>query len=108
MVIAKLRNLFRSSEGDGKDALASLILAAKDDATLKAQLLALLRLPQSQREPVVHTAVGEMRLRGESAETQNAFLILATEEGARTALQLLNAPDTMRARPKDRPASRER
>lgn len=69
--------------------MAALLMAAREDTAFKARLLAVLRLPLAQREPLVRTAVDEMRLRGEPAETQLAFATLATEEGARAALRFL-------------------
>lgn len=85
-MLAKRR---RSKQGVGADALATLIIAAKEDAGFRKRLVAVLRLPQGQREPLVRTAVDEMRLRGEPADVRAAFMILSTEEGSRTALQLL-------------------
>jgi hypothetical protein len=74
---------------DGQEALASLVLAAREDPVFKAKLIATLRLPRAQREPLLSTAIEEMRLRGEPADAREAFLILATDDGARTALKLL-------------------
>ncbi|HVU35926.1 MAG TPA: hypothetical protein VHE61_20970 [Opitutaceae bacterium] len=79
----------RPSEGGGADALAALILAARDDREFRARLLVLLRLPGAQREPLIRTAVDEMRLRGEPADAQCAFRRLSTDEGARIARELL-------------------
>jgi len=76
----------------GADALATLILAAKEDEAFRKRLVSVLRLPRLQREPLVRTAVDEMRLRGEPADVRAAFVTLSTEEGARTALDLLD-PD---------------
>ena len=88
-LIANLRKWFPSPQRDGADAMAALLMAARDDAAFKARLLAVLRLPPAQREPLVRTAVDEMRLRGEPADAQLAFATLATDEGARTALRFL-------------------
>jgi hypothetical protein len=78
------------SQGDPEeDTLARLIMAASEDAVFRKRLVFVLKLPQSQREPLMKTAVNEMRLRGEPAGARTAFLVLSTEEGARTALQLL-------------------
>lgn len=74
---------------DGREVLARLVLAAREDPDFRTRLLFVLRLPLSQREPLIRTAVDEMRLRGDSAEAQSAFLCLATDEGALTALKLL-------------------
>jgi len=77
------------AQDTGADALATLIMAATEDAAFRKRLLFILRLPQSQRAPLIKTAVDEMRLRGEPADIRAAFLMLADEESARTALRLL-------------------
>jgi hypothetical protein len=77
------------AEDTGADALATLIIAATEDPAFRKRLLFILRLPQSQRAPLIKTAVDEMRLRGEPADIRAAFLMLADEESARTALRLL-------------------
>lgn len=71
------------------DSLARLIMAAREDHAFRKRLILVLRLPTSQREPLLNTAVEEMKLRGESAAARQAFATLATEEGAKTALKLL-------------------
>ena len=47
--------------------LARLLLAAREDAKLRAQVLFLLKLPPAQRESLVNSALAEMALRGEPA-----------------------------------------
>ncbi len=88
-MITSLSRWLRGDRQSGADALASLILAARDDAAFRDRLVFLLRLPATQREPLVHTAIEEMRLRGEPAAARAAFAILATKSGAQTALRLL-------------------
>ena len=73
----------------GADTLATLIVAATEDPAFKKRLIFVLQLPQSHRGPLIKTAVDEMRLRGEPADIRAAFLMLADEESARTALRLL-------------------
>jgi hypothetical protein len=75
-----------------RDALGRLLLAAQEDAALRRQLLFLLRAPSLQRESLVNTAVHEMTLRGESADARTAFALLGSEQGARVALDFLQAP----------------
>ena len=90
-LIEKLARRSHSKRETGADALATLIVAATEDAEFRRRLISVLRLPQSQRVSLVNTAVDEMRLRGESADVRAAFLTLSTEDGARTALQILDS-----------------
>jgi hypothetical protein len=78
-------------EPPGSEALARLILAAAEDAAFRKRLVAVLRLPLSQREPMIRTAVDAMRLKGEPADVRAAFMTLSSDEGARVALELLGA-----------------
>lgn len=78
-------------EPPGGEALARLILAAAEDAAFRKRLVAVLRLPLSQREPMIRTAVDTMRLKGEPADVRAAFMTLSSDEGARVALELLGA-----------------
>jgi hypothetical protein len=71
-----------TSEAAG-DALARLLQEAGRDPDLRARILFLVKLPASQRESLVNTAIEEMRLRGEPASARAAFAVLATDEGAR-------------------------
>jgi hypothetical protein len=87
-----LRRLGGVPRAAGDDALAQLILAAREDPLFRARVEGVLRLPAAQREALVNTAVHEMRLRGEPAEAQAAFAALASEEGAHLALQLIADP----------------
>jgi len=89
-LISILLERFHSEQDSGADALATLILAAREDAAFRQRLVIVLRLPASHREALIRTAVSEMRLRGEAPAVQKALLALSTEEGARTALQLLD------------------
>ena len=71
------------------DALAHLLLAAQEDDAFRRRLVGLLRLPATQRESLINTALHEMRLRGEPETACAAFATLATEAGAKTALSVL-------------------
>jgi len=88
-LVENLLKRCHSKRNTGADALATLIVAATEDASFRKRLVFVLRLPQSQREPIVKTAVDEMRLRGEPADVRAAFTALSTDEGAQIALQLL-------------------
>jgi hypothetical protein len=88
-LVAKFMKRDRSVPESGADMLATLIVAASEDADFRKRLISVLRLPASQREPLIKTAVDEMRLRGEPANIRSAFLTLATQHGAQTALHLL-------------------
>lgn len=71
------------------DTLATLLLAAKEDAKFRRQLKLILRLPAVQRESLINTALHEMEIRGESPQARAAFAVLATEEGAKIAMRTL-------------------
>jgi hypothetical protein len=87
--LATLLKRFSAKEHGGSDTLASLIMAAQEDAAFRARLVAVLRLPLAQRRSIMNTAIEEMRLRGEPAAAQQAFAMLTTDQGAQTALRLL-------------------
>lgn len=73
------------------EALARLLAEARDDDELRRQLLFLLRVPRLQRESLINTALHEMTLRGEPAALRSAFAILLSDDGARTALSVLES-----------------
>ena len=73
------------------DDLAQLLRAAQEDDALRRDLLQLLRAPAEQREAMVNTALHEMELRDEPGSIRAAFAVLATEHGAKTALEVLAA-----------------
>ncbi len=74
---------------DPGPALTTLLLATRDDAVFRRQLLFLLRAPSLQRQSLVNTAIHEMTLRGEPPAARAAFALLATDEGAKAALEFL-------------------
>ena len=88
-LVAKFLKHFHPEENTAADTLATLILAAREDAAFRARLIFILQLPPAQREPLVKTAVNEMQLRGEPAAVRAAFASLSTDDGARVALDLL-------------------
>jgi hypothetical protein len=90
-ILDKIRAWISGSAPDGRDALASLVLAAREDAEFREQLLFVLRLPPTQRGPLIATALEQMTLRGEPAVARAAFRVLSTEEGARQAIQAIEA-----------------
>jgi len=71
------------------DALATLLVAAKDDEEFRRSLEFLLRLLALQRASLVSTGLHEMEIRGESASARAAFAVLATEDGAAIAMRAL-------------------
>jgi hypothetical protein len=88
----RISKLFPAVDRDdlsAADMLATLLLAARDDEKFRRQLELILQLPAAQRESVVNTGLHEMAIRGESAEARAAFAVLATEDGARIAMQML-------------------
>ena len=85
----RLIGRLREKNANTKDALAELVLAARDDSEFKKRVLFVLHLPKAQRESLVNSAVEEMSLRGESVAVRAAFLSLATEEGAEVAARLI-------------------
>jgi len=75
---------------DPTDVIASLLLAAKEDPDLYRRMIFLLTAPAAHREPLVNSAIHEMRLRGESAGICAAFATFIPDEGAKAALNILN------------------
>ena len=88
-LISKLRGLIGWREEDPREVLAQLLLATKDDPAFRHELLSLLQAPAAQRQSLVNTALHEMMLRGEPNGARAAFAMLATDEGARVALEVL-------------------
>lgn len=87
-LFAKIRRAL-AGHGDTGDTLARLLLAAKEDEAFRKRVWFILQLPAAQRESLIHSAVHEMRLRGESEAACAAFATLAAEEGAATARRIL-------------------
>lgn len=90
-VLPKLARLVARPPRDPRDALAALLVAAKEDPALSRQLLALLQAPALQRASILNTALHEMELRGEPAAARAVFAVLASESGAAAALRALTA-----------------
>ena len=84
------RSLFNKAPGDAGDTVALLILAAKQDSAFRKQLETVLQLPSRERVAIVHTAVREMQMRGEPQYFCDAFVVLANDMAAATALKLLS------------------
>lgn len=91
-LLGRIRQLFQPRERDSTEELAQLLLAARDDEAFRQQLIGWLRAPAWQRQSLLHTALHEMELRGEPPSVRSAFVRLATDEGAKTALAILSAP----------------
>ena len=89
-LLAKIFGQRRSENDDAvRSVLASLILAAREDAAFRERVMLVLQLPPLQRESLVKTAVEEMERRGEPAEMRAAFLALATPDGAEIAARAI-------------------
>jgi hypothetical protein len=78
-----------STDDDVQDALAQLVLAAREDEAFRRQILLVLDLPRPQRESMVRSAVDAMRINGEPTALRTAFLALATQRGAEAAARLI-------------------
>lgn len=76
-------------EAESREAFARLLRAAQEDAAFRRQVLFLLRTSPLQRQSVVNTALHEMELRGEPADVRAAFALLASDEGAKVAREVL-------------------
>ena len=90
-LLDKLRKLIHGREESPTDVIARLLLAAKEDDAFRQRILFLLQAPAAQRQSLVNSALHEMSMRGEPQNVRAAFAILATDEGARTALNVLKA-----------------
>ena len=86
-----LERLSPSRDDAAKEVLASLVLAAREDAAFRDRVMFVLNLPVTHRESLVRTAVEEMERKGEPAEMRTAFLALATPEGAEAAARAIAA-----------------
>jgi hypothetical protein len=89
--LSHVRNLIRAKDDSPTDVVAQLLLAAKEDNAFRNRILVLLRSPQTQRQSLINSALHEMALRGEPENIRAGFALLATDEGAQTALRVLNA-----------------
>ena len=88
-IAAKIREALGAKPDDAGDILGRMLMAAKEDPAFRGYILSILRMPVAQRESLINTALHEMRLRGESEAASAAFAALATDDGAATALRLL-------------------
>ena len=94
-LIDHLRRQLRGEPEDPmQDALATLVVAAREDEAFRQRVLWVLSLPADQREPLVRSAVAEMALRGEPGPIRAAFLSLATEAGAQQAARAIRDGET--------------
>jgi hypothetical protein len=89
-LVSQLRSLAKRQEEDPRDAIASLLSAAKEDRVFRRQMLFLLRAPAVHRKALLNTALYEMKLRAEPKSVRVAFAVLATDEGRKAALAALN------------------
>ncbi len=88
-ILPKLNSFISPPNDDGLDEIALLMLAAKEDETLRKQILFLIQAPATHRRSLVNNALHEMELRGEPESARAAFAILGTDEGAKAALDCL-------------------
>jgi hypothetical protein len=95
----KVRRWLDKGDNAG-EAIARLLLVAKEDAAFKRQLEGILRLASHHRGSLLNDAVHQMYLHGEPASFQAAFAVLATDEGAAAALRVIgdepDSPDASR------------
>ena len=87
---------FREASGALED-IATLMLAARENPELKLEIEGLLSLPDTSRAALVHTAVEEMKMKGEPASVRAAFTLLSTPEGAAAAREALRSQPLSRA-----------
>lgn len=90
MKLAPKHRKAQASDCDTRETLVHLLLAAQADPTFRKRVLCILNVPALQRESLIHSAIHEMRLRGEPETTCAAFATLATEAGTKIALQILD------------------
>jgi hypothetical protein len=88
-IIAKLTAWLPGHETRG-EAIARLVLAAREDAAFRWRLESVLRLPSHHRQSLLNDAVRQMTLKGEPEDLRAAFSILATDDGAAIALKAIN------------------
>jgi hypothetical protein len=89
--LSHVRKFLLLEDESPSDVIARLLLAAKEDKAFRDRIRFLLRAPSAQRQSLVNSALHEMTLRGEPQNVRTAFALLATDEGAETALRVLNA-----------------
>ncbi len=85
-ILKHLKSILYCREENGAiDDVATLILAARENDQLKLEIEKLLAMPDKSRGALIHTAVEEMKLKGEPASVRAAFSMLSTPEGAAAA-----------------------
>lgn len=91
-LLKHLKSLFSYREGSGaREDLTTLLMAAREDDELRAEIENLLQMPDRDRGALIQTAVEEMKLKGESASARAAFAMLGTPEGAAVSQKVLRS-----------------
>lgn len=91
-LLKHLNSLFSYRQESGaREDVATLLMAAREDEALRAEIENLLQMPDADRGALIQTAVEEMKLKSESATARAAFAMLGTPEGATAAREALRA-----------------
>ena len=83
--------LLTQKEEEPGDVITSLLLAAKNNPELRQQLVFLLSAASVHRQSLINTALHQMERQGEPRSVRAAFALLASDEGAKTALNVLRS-----------------
>ena len=75
-----------------QEALTRLILAAREDDAFRQEVLAILKLPLSERTLVVAQAVQRMKQHDEPEDIRQTFQLLADPSAANGMIAALDAP----------------
>jgi hypothetical protein len=75
-----------------QETLARLILAAREDEEFRNYVLAILRLPESERVLAVAQAMQQMKENDEPETICNAFQMLGNSTAADVIIAAINAP----------------
>lgn len=75
-----------------QETLARLILAAREDEEFRKYILAILRLPESERVLAVAQAVQQMKQNDEPETIRNAFQMLRNSTAAKIIITAIEAP----------------
>jgi hypothetical protein len=95
-LVLQLKRLVSRHGDDPTDVIARLLISANEDDALRRRMLFLLQSPTMHRQSLVNTALDEMKLRGEPENVRAAFALLATDNGAKIALSILDAQEGQR------------
>ena len=82
------KNLFKRTDAT-EEAFIGIIRVAREDASVRDTLLAILRLDDFQRKSALGSLVDQLRLQSAPVEFVEALAIFQNDEVSRKALQLL-------------------